>query len=412
MDRTIQRVFHIALFLSMAALLGSASAKDIAGGSFSGEAVIGAIANSGEKSWLDGGLGKLRRGDDQAGVTIDAIVSLRTQFTGRVGAVISGEIGDDANPSIGLGEAYLKLRPELGADWRFSGRAGIFFPPFSLEHDGTEWSVVRTLTPSAINSWLAEEVKTVGLEATLRGDLLGQRIGLTLAGFQANDTSGTLLAFRGWALHDQRAPVGGRLQLPSVSPMFSGTQAAGTQPVDEIDDRWGGYAKLDIEPSDLFKLSLSLYDNNGDETSLDEGQYAWRTRFLQASGSWSPDYDTEILVQLMNGETRMGPLMNNQSPADIGFLSVFALASKDLQHGTASGRIEYFAISDRSFKAIDNNSERGWSATVAWIQRLSPRKSLVFEGVFVESNRQDRERFGLDHSQQSVQGRIALRIAL
>lgn len=269
-----------------------------------GVLIVGPAIGSGETSWTRGALGKLQA-DDRGQIAASAIIVWRGQFAPRVGAVVSTDFQSVGDPVARLDEAYLTLRPAPGAV-RISGRAGLFFPPASLEHDGSEWSVVRTLTPSATDSWLAEEVKVAGVEATFRAALAGKPIGLTAAVFQGDDTSGALLFFRGWALHDLRSNLGGSFKLPAVPDQFVGKQNQSTRPLDEVDGRWGGYARLDYSPTPALALYAFAYDNNGDRTSVVRGQYAWRTRFLQVSGRWSPFEDVEVLAQAMIGETAMG----------------------------------------------------------------------------------------------------------
>lgn len=375
----------------------------------SGVVIAGPSTGSGEASWLKGGLGKLQTGRDKVRVEGSAIVAWRGSFSERIGALVSADVQSLANPVVGLDEAYFTLRPTPGSALRLSGRAGLFFPPASLEHDGAEWSLARTLTPSAITSWIAEEVKVAGAEVTLRSAFAGQPIGVTVAAFQGNDTSGALLTFRGWALHDLRANLDGTFKLPTVPTMFAAKQAQATRPVDEVDGRWGGYARLDYAPAQTLALSLFGYDNNGDRTTVTDGQYAWRTRFVQAAARWTPDADTELLAQAMIGETAMGVAVNGREPADIGFAAAYVLASRTLKTGTATLRLDQFSVSDRTFKALDNNAEHGWAATVAWSFAVRARSEIVLEGVAVHSVRQDRSRFGEAARQDSVQGRAAFR---
>jgi hypothetical protein len=397
------------LALAGAAPRAACAADLLSRDAFSGVIVAGPSSGSGEASWLRGGLGKLQTGGDQVRLEGSAIVAWRSSFNERVGALVTAHAQSLANSVIGLDEAYITLRPTPGAALRLSGRAGLFFPPASLEHDGTEWSLARTLTPSAINSWIAEEVKVAGAEATLRGAFAGHPIGATVAVFQGNDTSGTLLAFRGWALHDLRANLGGTFKLPTTPAMFAGTQAQFTRPVDEVDGRWGGYARLDYAPTTTLDLSLFGYDNNGDRSTVVDGQYAWRTRFVQAAARWAPDSDTEILAQAMTGESAMGPWVNGRKPADVGFSAAYVLASRTLKTGTATARLDHFSVSDRTFKALDNNAEHGWAATAAWSFVMRERSEIVLEGVAVSSVRQDRSRFGTATRQDSLQGRAAFR---
>jgi hypothetical protein len=378
-------------------------------GDISGVITVGPIVGFGGPSALDQGLGKLRAEEDRISITADATMVWAADLSERIRAVGSLDIGNDTQPAAGLGELYLKLRPKLGDTWKISGRTGLFFPPVSLEHDGEDWSLSRTLTPSAVNTWIAEEVKVIGVEASLRGAVYDQPIGVTAAAFAGNDTSGALLAFRGWALHDVRATVGGTFALPDVPAMFAGMQADRTRPVDEVDGRVGGYGQFKWSPLDTLSVSLFAYDNNGDETSLEDGQYAWRTRFGQAAMNWDIDEDTEVIVQAMTGETRMGGRFAGRSPADVGFIGAYGLVSQDFGKKSAAVRLDYFAVSDRSFKDMDNNSENGWSASMTWVNQIRDRTDLVLEGIVVSSERPDRIRLGIDRDQTSAQARIALR---
>jgi len=409
-----QAITYAARVLAPACLMvvsfgGAAAAQSQLPGDFSGVVVVGPVVGSGGPSVLDEGLGKLRAGGDRLSIAADATVVLAGDFSERIRAVASVDIGSDSQPVAGLGELYLKFRPDLIDAWKVSGRAGLFFPPASLEHDGADWSLSRTLTPSAVNTWIAEEVKTTGVEVSLRGAVGDHPISFTTAAFVGNDTSGALLAFRGWALHDVRAAVGGTFALPDVPAMFAGTQADRTRPIDEVDGRIGGYGLLEWSPSDTFSFSMFAYDNNGDETSLEEGHYAWRTRFAQAALHWDAYEGAEVLVQVMTGETRMGGLISGRSPAHVGFIAAYGLLSQDLGTGTATVRLDYFAVGDRSFKDLDNNAEHGWSASLAWVQPVRVRTALVFEGIVASSERPDRMRFGLDRNQTSAQARVALR---
>ena len=55
------------------------------------------------------------------------------------------------------------IRPRTGrVSW--SVKAGAFFPTISLENDDLGWTSPYTLTPSAINSWIGEELRTIGSE--------------------------------------------------------------------------------------------------------------------------------------------------------------------------------------------------------------------------------------------------------
>lgn len=374
----------------------------------SGVVVGGASLASGQRPWTSGGLDKVAT-SDRGRLDGQAIVAWRGSLSPRLGVLVSVDLQDDVGPQADLDEAYVTLRPAPGASLRLSGRAGLFFPPVSLEHDGAEWAVARTLTPSALNTWIAEEVKVAGVELTVRGALAGLPVGVTGAVFQGNDPSGALLAFRGWALHDRRAGLATRLALPPSPGLFAGKQAPRTRPVDEVDGRWGGYGRAEVQLNTRATVSLFVYDNNGDETTVTHGQYAWRTRFAQAALRWTPSARTEVLAQWLTGETAMGAPLDGRTPADVGFAAGYVLVSREGRTGTASVRLEQFSVSDRSFKALDDNAEHGWAATLAWTRPLRSNLDWVVEGVRIDSKRPDRQRFGQGPRQVDLQGRSAVR---
>src|SRR4051812_25745919 len=162
------------------------------------------VAIDGEKSWLDGGFGKLRSsggGNDfrvrpQLG---NFNLIWQPQFTWSLSATIVGSLQGGDRTEAGLSQAYLSFKPMRGGKIAFSARGGLMFPPVSLEHEGADWHVRDSITPSAINSWIAEEVKPVAAEATLAITAGDHKLRATAALMAANDTAGTLLSFPGRA---------------------------------------------------------------------------------------------------------------------------------------------------------------------------------------------------------------------
>jgi len=64
-------------------------------------------------------------------------------------------------------ETYLRYDDQKG-DIGWSVKAGAFFPTISLENDDLGWTSPYTLTPSAINSWIGDELRTIGSEGRRR----------------------------------------------------------------------------------------------------------------------------------------------------------------------------------------------------------------------------------------------------
>src|SRR5437868_15022266 len=196
------------------------------------------VAVDGEKSWLDGGFGKLRSGSDgdlrvrpQLGNTS---LVWKPQFSWSVGAIAVGSLQGGERTEAGLSQAYLTFRPMRSDKLSFSARAGLMFPPVSLEHEGADWHVKDSITPSAINSWIGEEVRPVAAEATASANLGSHKLRATAALMAANDTSGTLLTLRGVAHHDRTTLAFHRQPLPPLDEELAEYQAPFTHPLLDV----------------------------------------------------------------------------------------------------------------------------------------------------------------------------------
>lgn len=372
----------------------------------SGVLVAGPVLASKNEAWTSGGLGKLEHQD--AEFSADAIIAWRPDITNQVSSHISLALQPSTRGVVGIDESFLRLRRDPEALTGVSARAGLFYPPASLEHDGAEWTTHYTLTPSAIGSWIAEEVKVLGAEVTLHTTVAARPASFTLAAFGANDTAGTLLTFRGWALHDIRATARQTLPLPPVTPVFF-EQASRTRPVVEVDGRIGGYGRVEVALSDALNLSAMVYANRGDPTALRNGQYAWETRFATVGASLRTPGDTTILAQVMVGTSVMGLDGDRRAMTDIAFSSGYLLISTPLRVGSLTGRIDAFAVDDQSFLDLEDNQEKGVALTGAWTRPLSGSTEFISEVVAVWSDRAARARIGERADQIDVQTKIAIR---
>ena len=155
--------------------------------------------------------------------------ALTQSFAEIWSAHLDASVWDDKDAHLlGATEAYLQLRPYPRAGYRLRVKAGAFYPPVSLENRASGWESPYTLSYSAINSWLATEVRTIGAEAQLEwlGTRLGHAfdLGVTGAVFGWNDQAGVVLANDGFLLHDRQTPLFGRVGQPDVPPL-NGAQA-------------------------------------------------------------------------------------------------------------------------------------------------------------------------------------------
>jgi hypothetical protein len=381
-----------ALGLAFALALAPAAACAQAG-PFSPEALHGiadlrlGVADV-ERGWVDGGQGKSGLGDG-AGVNVPRAALAWTPSLGFMFAAhVTAQYEPDASPDLDINEAYLSFRAPPSALGQISVRAGVFYPPVSLEHTGAAWSTPDTLSASAINTWIGEEVLVTGLEVTLRHDFGDHEISATGAAFGWNDTAGTLLSFRGWALHGLTTGVDTEWRLPPLSPFMRTKQDDGTYPVRELDHRAGYYGRLEWRPPAPVVLSAIYYDNAGDRTSADsEMQWAWETRFFDAGLRWEPDGATTILAQAMKGETLMGFRSQGQIWVDVGYRAAYVLARRQFGPDALTGRLDWFETTDRTLQALDDNTEDGWAATAAWRHRIADHLDLIVEAQHIRSSR-------------------------
>src|SRR4051794_13488805 len=196
------------------------------------------VAVNGERSWVDGGLGKFRSGSDSDLRVRPQLGNLNLIWQPQLGwslsATVVGSLQGGERTEAGLSQAYLSFKPMRGSKVAFSARAGLMFPPVSLEHEGADWHVKDSITPSAINSWIGEEVRPLAIEGTLAASLGEHKLRATAAIFAANDTAGTLLTFRGWALHDRMTLAWRRQPLPPLDDVIGSYQARFTHPLLDV----------------------------------------------------------------------------------------------------------------------------------------------------------------------------------
>ena len=323
------------------------------------------VAAAGPASWLKGGLGKFRHGDGgthlrfaeavaQADLTIndewDAVAVLRAEplTPGVVDAL----------------EAYVHYAPNTDGDVSWSVKTGAFFPTISLENDDLGWASPYTLTLSAINSWIGDELRTIGSEAIMRWKNDHGTLSLIAAILCCNDENGTVLAARGWALGDRPMGLFERVRLPVASQRLIFQPAyARTGMFDEIDGRPGWYAGATLQVPEVGKISVIRYDNQGDPYARTARDTGWNTRFWSVGGR--TDIGSVMLIaQAMRGQTIVaGPTFYS----DTKFQSAFLLASYDLDDWRFSAREDLFATRRAGARnAVWDEDGDAFTAAVSW----------------------------------------------
>ena len=362
-----------------------------------------AVVSNGHRSWVDGGLGKTRfdgtaSGDYKArAVPTEVDLIWTPRFTRSLSANVSAAWQRDQEHDVDLIEAFVNFLPERTGTIGFSARAGLMWPEISLEHStGGAWSVVNTITPSAINSWVGEEVKVVGAEATLHAGLGEHEVSATAAVFGFNDTSGTLLSFRGWALHDEKATAFGHFPLPPLNNFIVHLQEDRTRSALEIDHRPGFYGRLDWRPPWPMGVAVFYYDNRGDPQAFRlTGQWGWRTRFLNVGLNADLGPDTRFLAQAMFGSTIMGFKTGGRVWVHTKFRSAYALVTHTIGRGALTARVEAFDTREHGSQMSPLESEDGWAATVAGRLNVTNNLTAFIEAMHVDSDRGTRANLGI-----------------
>lgn len=346
---------------------------------------------------------------------IEADLIWTPHFTDTLSGNVSVAWQRDQEDDVDIIESFVTFLPPRTGSVSVSAKAGLYWPEISLEHaTGGAWSTVHTITPSAINSWVGEETKVVGAEATLNASLGNHDIAATAGIFGFNDTSGTLLSFRGWALHDMKATLFGRFQLPRRNQFMTGAQENVTRSVLEIDDRPGFYGRLEWRPPAPFTLNVFYYDNRGDPVVFTPNkQWGWRTRFANLGMSYEPVQGTRILAQGMYGTTQMGFFEHGNYWVDTLYRSAYLLVAHEIGRGEISGRAEFFGTRERGSRMNPaEENQNGWALTAAGRMTFNSYLTGFVEVMHVSSDRGARARIGLpaDQSQTVIQASLRVRL--
>jgi len=329
-------------------------------------------------------------------------------------ASITAKYAHHAKNPVDISEAVLFFKPVSTSPFRFNARLGSFYAPISLENTGAAWTSPYTLTSSAINSWVGEELKTFGGEATLGYYFEnGDHVDIFGAGFGNNDTTGTLLAFRGWQMHAYEATILDGFKLPNqaqIQNIFP-KQAMTTQPFVEVDGRAGYYAGFNLERPDVVKFRALYYDNMANPAVVEKGQYGWYTRFGSAGLKISLPFEFVFVEQSMLGNTQMGGLVGNHAAVDVNFWAhSFLLSKKIIEGHRLSVRYELFGVhkNDELVKNPNESSGSAWTANYNWV--FLKHHQLNFEVTTATSNVAARNLQNIPVSQDETFWQVGYRI--
>lgn len=367
--------------------------------------------------WLDGGLNKTRFAEDDNGLQL-GLAGLELRYKASTQLTLQGTLlaDNEFNTKARLTEVFALYRPIPRSAWKGHWRAGLFYPALSLENRGPLWTSPYTLSTSAINSWIGEELRTLGLETswTRQGRFVGSTLDLTVFGsvYWGNDPAGSLLSWRGWALHDLQAGTGTKVPLPELSLFnYNGTFSAQrpySQPIKEVDDRPGFYTGLRWKHRQGSQLGYTYYDNRADPSQIRDGQYAWHTRFHLVSLEGRLPGQLTLLAQYLVGDTLMA---NPQGEPKVvnDFWASYLMLSQRWERWRYSIRLDRFRIKDLDSTPDDNNWEDGRALTLAVNYRITKAWKASIEYLIVDAERPARRQLGEPIQQVNRQLLVSLR---
>ena len=358
-----------------------------------------------DDSWLDGGLGKMRFGDGDDGVTGAGALALDWQATPSLLASTEVQYVPSARRPLDVIDAWVRYRPVSTTPWRASVKAGMFFPPISLENGGIGWTSTWTLTPSALNTWVGEELRTFGAEGRLEHRGRFGTLSLSGALFAKNDPAGELLATRGWALHDVVSGLDGSVREPDVlAPVVGRDPPVRYRPFLEMDHHVGAYAAVDWQTPAQDRLTALVYDNRADPTAevdyAGRELYAWHTRFWHIGGEHRMG-DVVLLAQAMRGNTAFEPAPGFR--LDTAFAAGYVLAGWEWGAWQPAVRFDLFQARQRPDTLPAALNEHGNAIVLALNWRPHQALRVSGEVLRVDSARDQRVQDGLASRQRELQ---------
>lgn len=297
-------------------------------------------ANAGELQWSGFALLRGASGDDTVALPHEDLsaqlqLGLDWWASPAFGAhvhLLGRTDGDGRRDRVGVAEAYLELNLRPGGD-RLRVRSGAFFLPTSRENVDALWENPYAISSSALNSWLGEEFRPIGVDASyFRGRAFA---GATV--FRGNDTFGALPPVRGWSLDDHWTVLGE--WLPVDHEYFTSVSA-------ENDDRLGWSMRGGWNGEHLL-VQLTHIDNRADGLEYDP-LFNWGTRFAIAAAEYTRD-DWTVAAEDGWGETF---LVTDAGKFTSAIEAGYALVSRRWGRSRATMRFDSFRVLDARTNGI------------------------------------------------------------
>lgn len=341
-----------------------------------------------QPSWLEGGYGRFDVGAKDANTRENTNVEIgqlgfdwtpTTWMLVHADGVVRREQSGTRGSRGGVVQAFADLYTE-----KLRLRAGSFWLPTSRENIDPLWNSRYTVTASALNTWIGQEVRPVGVDLQFSPNFY---VSAGATAFRGNDTMGTLLAARGWTFGSHISVY--KEELPLPPPDTKDTQPIGP----DLDKKTGYSGRLRFSLPERAMIQFTRVDNRAELVPDIHGYTPWLTKFNVVSADLGANGPATIAGEWAKGTTAVG--FGNGS-FTLDFQTAYLLVSGKTGKDRWTVRVEKFSTRDHAKSEYDYSREDGHAWTVAWFRDLGTNVRSGLEYADVRGNRPGAAAAGFD----------------
>jgi hypothetical protein len=338
-------------------------------------------------SWSVGGFGRFDVGADKVGD--HRIVNLEVAQLGldwkpsgwlliHADGVARHEQAGTRGRRAGLLQGYADM---YNQHWRL--RAGAFWLPTSRENVDPLWTSRYTITYSALNSWIGDEVRPWGADLQYSPNFY---LTAGATAFRGNDTMGTALAARGWTFGSRLTAYNEEIALPPPDTTF--------KPIGRDLDGKNGYAeRIRVQLPERALLQVTHIENRAPLVPDLHGQTPWRTRFNVVGAEVGTSGPTTLAGEWASGSTGIGFPGGSYT---MDFSTTYVLLSHKRGADRWTVRVERFSTRDHAHSVGDDSREQGHAVTLAWLRDAGEHLRVGLEYANVKGDRPGAATVGFD----------------
>ncbi|WP_100644390.1 hypothetical protein [Alteromonas facilis] len=354
------------------------------------------------------GTGILRA--EQSGIELQqSFVHVQYDLSTSWKADVVANAYSDGNKKLGFTQAFLHYKPLSPNPVKFSSRLGFFYPALSVENISDGWLSPYTYTQSAINSWFGEELRILGAEFSASSNGRSRRSPWSwqLHGsvFKSNDPIGSLITWRGFALHDRQSLHNDRISIAAIPSIVDRDTIWGpdyVKPFMEVDGKWGFYVGGHVRYFRDTEFRYYYFDNKAEPRSVNEERiYAWRTKFHSLAFQHQINAQWRFMSQFLDGATDMGIRI-----VYADYTAGYVALSYSEGDNRITFRYDQWDVREEDNKPEDQNNSHGFGVTTAWRHQLDQQWEVGLE-YHINKNRAA-NRVQLNLPEQATQQQLKL----